>query len=234
MSNKIETNVVKPEMVLRTKSKNEELELRLISSEDENKLDTLMSDIEVYMKENDGKGKSEEEKDSLYEEAKKKWHLYAEYLKNVKFEFFMNRNQWKFLSDLLLNKLDYNVDTLFFAIELVDTFNKSSKENKFKDDFEMLSYKFNATEITYIYHLIAKHTVKGLVKEGYTFSEVLLRIGELSKIINYYDTAAKNLSGDIQDWVTAFEDGVSFDKTSKKEESVKPKVIESSIEELES
>ena len=53
------------------------------------------------------------------------------------------------------------------------------------------------------------------------FSQVLKRIGAISKVFNYYDTSGKNLSNDIQDWVTSFEEGVIVEpkkKKSKKEE----------------
>jgi hypothetical protein len=87
------------------------------------------------------------------------------------------------------------------------------KDAKFIDDNQLVPFPVNATEITYIYHLIAKHKVKGLTKEAYLFSEVLKRIGAISKVFNYYDTCGKNLSTDIQNWVTTFEEGVSFENT---------------------
>jgi len=92
---------------------------------------------------------------------------------------------------------------------------------KFQNDSELINFPVNATEITYIYHLIANHKVKGLTKDAFTFSQVLIRIGDISKVFNYYDTASKNLSTEIQDWVTLFEDGVTLD------ESVKAEVLES-------
>ena len=88
---------------------------------------------------------------------------------------------------------------------------------------ELICQKVNATEITYIYHLISKHTVKGLSKNSFTFAEILMKIGEISKIFNYYETYSKNLSGDIQDWVTAFEEGVFLEK--KTTETVKGEVL---------
>ena len=73
--------------------------------------------------------------------------------------------------------------------------------------------------------MISKHKLKGLTKDTYTFSEILLTIGNISKLFNYYDGHIKNLSGDIQDWVSTFEDGVSFDKL---EEVVASNVLEPS------
>ncbi|NBP59033.1 hypothetical protein EBU71_21290, partial [bacterium] len=57
----------------------------------------------------------------------------------------------------------------------------------------------------------AKHKVKGLQHGSYRFAEILRKIGAISKIIAYYDTAAKNLSKDIQNWVASFEDGIAID-----------------------
>ena len=37
------------------------------------------------------------------------------------------------------------------------------------------------------------------------------KIGDISKIFNYYDAEGKYLSTEIQNWVAAFEDGVSRD-----------------------
>jgi hypothetical protein len=58
----------------------------------------------------------------------------------------------------------------------------------------------NATELTYVYHLIQGYKVKGLTKEARTFASLLNRIGDASKIINYYDAKAKSLVEDIQKW----------------------------------
>jgi hypothetical protein len=60
--------------------------------------------------------------------------------------------------------------------------------------------------------LISKHKVKGLSKDAYTFANVLYRIGNISKIFSYYETASKNLSTDVQNWVMTFEEGVEYDK----------------------
>jgi hypothetical protein len=52
-----------------------------------------------------------------------------------------------------------------------------------------------------------------LTKESFTFSEILVKIGDISKIFNYYDAVGKNLSTDIQNWVTSFDDGIVFEKS---------------------
>lgn len=209
----IETNVVKPSMNLAIGSE----VLRLISVDDENKLDTLLSNIEDFMSSNSGKGKSEEDKDALYLNAQNMWHQYAELLRNVKFNLYFNRKQYNFLTNLLLKKLEYNVDTVFVAIELSSLLVSWRENSKYENDDSVLSYQGNPTEITYIYHLISKYSVKGLVDETFRFAEILSRIADASKIINYYDSVAKNMASDITDWVSSFEDGVEVEKSKKEE-----------------
>ena len=217
---KIETNVIKPD----TRFFQNGSEYTTMDSANEYALDTKIKSVEDYIKANTGKGKSEEEKDELYKNAQELIKDYVNELRDTKYNFYLNRFQWKFLTDLILTKLEYDVNTIFFAIELTNLLG-SMKGVKYSDDKELVKFEVNATEITYIYHLISKHKLKGLTKDTYTFSEILLTIGNISKLFNYYDGHIKNLSGDIQDWVSTFEDGVSFDKL---EEVVASNVLEPS------
>jgi hypothetical protein len=215
--NKIETNVIKPEISFLEN----EISNVILKNNDETILDAKIFEIEEFMKNNDGKGKTESEKDELYKNAQNLWREYALHLKDVKYNFYLNRTQWKFLTDLILQKLEYDVNTVFFAIELTDLL-VNMKNVKYTNDTDITAFPVNATEITYIYHLISPYKIKGLCKDAYTFSQVLRRIGDISKIFNYYDTSGKNLSTEIQNWVTAFEDGVIV-------ESPKAEVIEAKV-----
>ena len=222
----IVTNVVKPEI----KFFENETENLVIDPINEVILDSKVSAIESYMENNSGKGKTDDEKDELYRVAQDLWKEYTTSLKDAKYNFHLNRNQWKFLTDLILAKLEYDVNTVFFAIELTNLLG-TMRGVKYNSDNELVSFPVNATEITYIYHLISKHKVKGLTKDAYLFSEILVRIGNISKVFNYYDTYAKNLSTDIQNWVTAFEEGVTVEKrkkSAKTEDSADAVVIEPS------
>lgn len=214
----IETRVVKPAISF---FENETSNL-IITTQEESVLDSKIQEIEDFMKNNSGKGKTEQEKDGLYSSSQALWSNYSIALKAAKYNFHLNRPQHRFLTDLILTKMEYDVNTVFFAIELTDMLG-SLKEAKYTNDTDLIDFPVNATEITYIYHLISKHKVKGLTKDAYTFSKILLRIGGISKMFNYYEAASKNLSSEIQDWVLTFEDGVEVEsktKKSKKEEQV--------------
>jgi hypothetical protein len=206
---KIETNVVKPEIVFHASGKNH----TILSPSYENLLDGGIKNIDAYISQS-GKGKTDEEKDELYKNAQDLWKEYADIMKETKYNFYLNRSQWNFLTNLLLSKLEYDVNTVFFAIELTDMLG-SLRGVKYTNDADFNSIEVTATEITYVYHLISKHTIKGLTKDAYLFSEVLMQIGAISKIINYYDAVGKNLSTDIQNWISSFEEGINFEKSVK-------------------
>ena len=118
---------------------------------------------------------------------------------------------------MIQSKLEYDVNTIFLAIELTEILG-TMRSDKFSNDTDSIPFLVDATEITYIYHLIAEHKVKGLTKDTYTFSEILKRIGAVSKVFNYYDTIGKNVSTDVLDWVACFEEGVSKEVISSQTE----------------
>jgi hypothetical protein len=203
---KIETNTVKPNLSIT----NEGVEYLILNIQEESLLDSKISDIENYMSSNVGKDKTDQEKDELYKEAQVLWYNFVNALKDAKYNFYLNRGEHKFLTDLILTKLEYDVNTIFFAIELTNTMG-NMRDAKYINDTDVVAFPVNATEITYIYHLISKHKIKGLTKDAYTFSKLLLKIGDISKIFNYYETTSKNLSKDIQDWIVTFDKGVDFE-----------------------
>lgn len=185
-------------------------EYLFLNSEYELNLDSIINNLEGYILGNTGKGKSDSEKDELYKNAQEMWKEYRDTLTSVKFNLHLNRAQYNLLTDILVSKLEYDVDTVFVAIEISSALEKM-REHKFENDEEVFPFEVTATELTYIYHLIAKWKVKGLTKSAYTFAEVLMRIANVSKLFNYYDKWAKYLSEFVQDWVASFEEGVSLE-----------------------
>jgi hypothetical protein len=218
---KIETRVVKPEITFFEN----EINNLIIDSAEEANLDARAKDVEDFMRNNSGKGRSEQEKDDLYEQSQQLWRIFVNNLKDARYKFYLNRPQHKFLTDLILTKMEYDVNTVFFAIELTNMLG-GMKDAKYTNDKDLISFSVNATEITYIYHLISKHKVKGLSKDAYIFSQILYRIGSISKIINYYEALSKSLSADIQDWVLTFEDNVTSEKFPEPKKSKKKELSE--------
>jgi len=234
MKDTIETNVIKPEI----KFFENDSEQIILTNEVESILDGRISAINSLMDNNTGKGKSPDEKDALYATGQSLWKDYSLSLRDAKYNLHLNRPQWKFLTNLILSKLEYDVNTVFFAIELTDMLGSMSKI-KYTDDKTLVAFPVNATEITYVYHIISKHKIKGLTNDAYLFAQILRRIGNISKVFNYYDTTAKSLAADVQDWVTSFEDGVTLESkgnltiNGKEQEVAEVKVVKPSKEKSE-
>ena len=142
---KIETVVTKPNLVI----KENELEMILLTNEAEAELDNKIKEIKDYLTNTKGDGKTEEQKDNDYKVAQIKWGEYATILRKTKYNFFLNREQYKFLTSLLLSKLEYDVNTVFFAIDLTSLLG-GMKEIHYKDAIETKSIAVDATEITYL------------------------------------------------------------------------------------
>ena len=191
MENKqqLENYVNKPELSIYEGEKS----YRLMPYMSELSLDSKILEIENYMNNHDGRGRSEEEKDYLYEQAKNLWKGFTNEFKEVAYTFYLNKPQYDYFLDLLKNHLEYDVNTVFFAIELNKLLGSWTTEGSSNDE-TIKGYLADATETTFIYHLIAKHKVKGIDDNTLRFSEILLKIGEISKIVSYYDTHAKRLS----------------------------------------
>ena len=135
---KIETNVIKPQINFTENL----IDYILITEEAEKELDLKSQDITNFIDNNEGKGKSDEEKDKLYSEAQEIWSVYKNLLQDTKYNFNLNRSQWKFITDLILTKVEYDVNTVFLGLELTDLF-EGMKVTKFSNDYELKTFEVN-------------------------------------------------------------------------------------------
>lgn len=197
----IETQVVKPKM----SAKFEDKEYRILSEETEKALDSAVKEIENYMAFNHGLGKTESEKDELYANAKKLWEAYINQFRSSVLTYHLNKGQFEYLTEMLRDKIEYDTNTIFFAIELTNTLGTWATEGSSADDKSIKSYDTDPISVNYLFHLISTVKVKGLTEESYLFSQVLRKIHDVTRIVNFYDNHAKTLSKDIQDWVGSFE-----------------------------
>lgn len=197
---KIEVNTVKPRISFAAENQ----EYRLLTLSDEVKLDKHIESLREYMKTTTGFGKSEEQKDMDYAFVQNMWKDYRSDLQNIKFKFYLNRRQYTLLTDILLKRLDYDVDNIFIAIDLTDLL-KSMSGSKFENDTELKYFDSTATETTFIYHLVKNYKVRGLTKEAFTFADIITRIADISKLVSYYDSHAKILTDEISKWALSLD-----------------------------
>jgi len=192
----ITTMVIKPrpELVVNEKT------YRILETEDEAKLEELISNIYKFMADNSTTSISEDEKDKLYADAQAMWHELSNYLNFTKFKFNLDKVQFDYLTNLMLTKFEYDTNALFFALELVDVLGNMEKTSKYKST-EYIGYGLTATDVTYLYHLLTQHKVKGLTSKAFTFANIIKRIGEISKIFEFYNNQVKELSTEITKWI---------------------------------
>lgn len=197
-------DTVKPDLHF---TENEQM-YRLITFEEEAKLDDKITELENYItdEDNSGKGKTEMEKDELYLRAQDYVKEYKLLLRDARFNFHLTRPQYRLMTDLLKKKLEYDVNSLFIALELVDMLD-NMYGSKFNDDVTPVEYTVTATEITYVYHLLSQHKVKGISDSAKIFASILIRIGEVSKLVSYYDTTAKKMTEDVTQWAIRMNEG---------------------------
>lgn len=183
-----------------------------------NAIEGKIEEMRTHMANNDGRGKSNEEKDELYATAQKLWNELSVLLNEAKFGLILNRPQYVYMTNLLLEKMEYDVNLLFYAIELTNMLGsmKMTKDSeKYTNDVDPIVYSMTATDMTYLYHVLQQHKVKGLKQSSYTFADIIRRIGDISKIFSYYDEESKKLSTNIQDWVVGFEQPVTNESTAE-------------------
>ena len=195
----ITTNTIKPDF-------NFNDNIRLLFEETEFILDKCADNITSYIKTNNGRNQTEDIKNKVYEESQSLWKEFSSELGKVKYNFPLTNEQLTYLSQLIRNELEYDINTVFFATDL-----SKMLDNIKKVDDSYSTLELSATEITYTYHLISKHKVKGLTSDSSNFMNILLLIGKVSKIFDYYNVMLENISTDIKDWVVLFDENIMSD-----------------------
>lgn len=188
--------------------------IRMISVEDETYLEEKAQELINFMRNNHSQDLSDGEKDLLYSELQVMWNEVSGRdggkLNDTSFHLVLHRPEYNYLVSLLREKLLYDVDTIFFAMELDNMVQAMLANSKFPDDKTAMPFNMTPVDVHYLYQLISKHTVKGLKKESYYFAEVIKRVALSSRIFNYYKETYANIAKAIQMWVASLDKGVAI------------------------
>lgn len=188
--------------------------IRIISNEDEKALDQKYEEMMEYMRTKHDKSLSDEEKDELYGNLQIMWNEVSGKnggkLNDVSFNLVLHEDEFKFLYDMVKNKFEYDVDTIFYAIELRDMLNDMESKGKYSNDKQAIAFRMTPVDLHYLYHLVAKKTVKGLTKQSYLFAEIIKRIALSSTVFNYYKTKFDNAAKAVQLWTASLDPGMSI------------------------
>jgi len=203
--------VNKPSLV--TEARNGD-KVRIISEENEKYLDESYDKILTHLRENHDQNASSDEKDKMYGDAIAMWNEVSSKsrgkLNDISFDLVLHRKECQYLGDLLHNKLEYNVDTVFYAIELKNLVDELLR-TKFDSDEQAVGVTMTLVDVQYLYHIISAMTVKGLGKSTFMYATIITRIGDSSRVFNYYKTRFDALHAAISYWGASLDKGVALD-----------------------
>lgn len=208
------TLVEKPSVIYTDLSKTEH---RLISEENEQLLDSRYEELLQYMRDNYNSTQLSEEKlNEIYEHLVEGWNdISAKQtgkLNEVSFNLVLTKREAKFITDLLINKIEYDVDTVWYGMEIRNYLEEVVEKAKSStnDDLAM-ELETTASDLTYIYHLVSQYKPVGLKKSTYTFAEILRKIGMSSKMFQYYKAQYERLKSVMEYYIM----NMSGDETTK-------------------
>lgn len=196
-----------------------EVSYPFINKEDWDKWQNDVNEVKEYCKNNLGRTElSEDEKTELYEKGQELWkNSFGKEgtFNDIKFNLVINRREYNLLVDLLNNKLEYDVNTLFFAMELFTNMANlldNANSGIFKDDYTPKTFGITQTDMTLLYTLLSHHKVTGLGRKTVNFANIIRRIGDISKVINHMTNENTNLSEAIQKTVMTWDEGVVLEQ----------------------
>jgi hypothetical protein len=143
---------------------------------------------------------SEKDKDKIYGLAEYLFNEYQKKLNDMNFNFPLTNDEWKFMFDVLYNKLEYDQNEIFQLKEVREKYlSKVDELSKTSMNYDIQTV-INVNDLIILYHLISKHKVKGINKQHYSYLNILTKIGERIKLFNAYNVWVQRLSTDFQSW----------------------------------
>jgi hypothetical protein len=179
-------------------------DLTVISTEDAKKADTLLDSIDKFLSANAEAGKKDDDtKTKLYGEVKAIWADLSDHINNIGFIFNVDDNEYKMLKQYILNKCEYDHQSVFMGVQLKEDFFKRADIHRKNNE----SILITCNETVLLHHLLENGgmVVKGLDTRSYNLRNILTAIGNINKHFNELDVASKRAGGEINDWVQGLE-----------------------------
>lgn len=174
----------------------------VLSKETQNKLDDYINEIE--------KLSQEIQTSETYRKYKKLKQEADPFLESLQFYFIVSEEEYKLMREIIFNETEYDREHLFIALTLEEEFFVSlegQKENGsaaglknselFKDGSNE-RIKIDIHNLTRISYILAKHTVKGINKKAYNFANLLYKIGQISRVFEFYNARLKRVTETYQ------------------------------------
>jgi len=183
-----------------------------VDSEHKEKLNKSFDSVKDFMKKyniekDDVKNLTESEKNKIFAIGSFLSKNAGRILNELKYNISLSREEYKFISSAIEQKLSYDGNEVFNIIELNEKYLKEWKEIDKSLPKQVPSFIINIDikNTVMLYHFLGKHTVKGLGKEFYVFANVLKKIADVNKLFNAYNILMERLNNDFRIWAGAME-----------------------------
>ena len=146
---------------------------------------------------------------------------YIQYVNEMKFNFKLTIQEYKFINKALTREIDYNADEVFNYVELMNNLwvgvQELAEKNKSKDEIEFVA---DIKMILILHHLVKNYTVKGHTNDFILFKNVLFKIAQFNKLFNAYSIVIERIKSDREIWGASL-DEVLASKEEKRRYSCK-------------
>lgn len=197
----------KPNTTIEKTFKEKNITYNYIDDDVSKKIDDDINDILDYIKNNNGRGESEEKKNDLYKTIKEKWDILTDDMKDMHYNMYIKKDMCAFLLNQLTVVNVYNETNVFSIIELSDLL-KLFKENSNKD---MFSIKVTAKDISNLFNCLSNYNCKLYDTNTYTYINIIESMSKICNIIDYYNKMINYTSNMMTTWLTLFDENVTAD-----------------------
>lgn len=187
----------------------------VLEKDDKDRLDILISEFDTFHSTVVPEDKVEREE--VYSNYRAKISEFGSTLAEVSYRFQVTKEEYLFIKDTLLKKLEYNRENVFVALMVRDEFfalyddeskstTKTTVEFKEVGKLNVAVLPININDLTRISHLLGLFTIKDITsKRAENFASVVKKIGDIAKIGNYYTMKGNQLKEAGQNWLLGFE-----------------------------
>jgi hypothetical protein len=191
----------------------------VLRKEDRERIENLISEVEVFYDEAISEDK--ENRETTYTNYVAKIEEFGRTMASVLYNLQLTRDEYLFAKDTIFKKLEYDRENVFVALMVRDEFfNKYDGEthSTVKTDIEFDDvdgkkigvFPIDINNLTRISHLLGLYRVKDITsKKADYFASIVKKIGDISKIFNYYKVRGEQLQTKGDNWLKGFE---KFDK----------------------
>jgi hypothetical protein len=152
-----------------------------------------------------------EEREAQYNVYRDLITSYGKTLGETKYNLLLTKDEFLYLKNLILKRLDYDRQNLFVGLLVRDNFfykydsEKNATKTSLFTENQVEAFPLDINEITRISHLTGLHNIQGLDNKADLFANIIKKIGDISKIFDVYNSRGQELSEQGGNWLQGFE-----------------------------